>query len=322
MQTLLAVLVACALDLVLGDPRFLPHPVVGMGRAITWAEPRLRRAFSDTERGLLAAGTVLAAVLPVASFALTAALLWSAAAIHPALAFALEAWICYQLLAACELKRQSMAVARALATEGLAAARRAVGRIVGRDTESLSKAGVVRAAVETVAENASDGVVAPLVFMMIGGAPLAMAYKAVNTLDSMVGYKNKRYFFFGRASARLDDVLNWVPARFTALCMIAVAPAVGLSAAGAWHMWRRDRKRHASPNSAQPEAACAGALGVQLAGPANYFGKTVDKPTIGDDTRPIEAADIARANRLMFAAAALALMLLAAARSAIALAVG
>ncbi|MDM8245731.1 adenosylcobinamide-phosphate synthase CbiB [Collinsella tanakaei] len=314
MLTLAAVLVGFALDLVLGDPRWLPHPVVGMGHVISWAEPRLRRAFPDTPVGRRGAGRVLAFCLPLGSALLTWGALALAGLLHPALRFALEAWTCYQLLATCELRRQSMAVATALRDRGLAAGREAVSRIVGRDTAALDEAGVVRAAVETVAENASDGVVAPLLYMMVGGAPLAMAYKAINTLDSMVGYKNERYIDFGRASAHLDDVVNFIPARLAALCLIAAAPLVGLSASGAWHIWRRDRMNHASPNSAQTEAAMAGALGVQLAGPASYFGRMVDKPTIGDATRPVEVADIARANCLMVAGVLVALVLLAACR--------
>ncbi len=179
-----------------------------------------------------------------------------------------------------------------------AAARQAVGRIVGRDTEALTREGVIRAAVETVAENASDGVIAPLFYMMLGGAPLALTYKAVNTMDSMVGYKNERYLHFGRAAAKLDDAANCLPSRIAALLWVAAAALTGNDAKGAWRIWRRDRRNHASPNSAQTESACAGALGVQLAGPATYFGQYYDKPTIGDATRPIEPEDILRANRM------------------------
>ncbi|WP_239284833.1 adenosylcobinamide-phosphate synthase CbiB [Collinsella sp. An2] len=314
MMTLAAVAIGAVLDLALGDPRWLPHPVVAMGRAIGWAEPRLRSRFPDTAAGRRAAGRVLAVALPLGSFAICWAVLAALGAIHPTLCLIAESWVCYQLLAACELRRQSMAVLAALRDQGLAAARTAVSYIVGRDTEALDEDGVVRAAVETVAENASDGVVAPLLYMMVGGAPLAAAYKAVNTLDSMVGYKNERYIDFGRASAHLDDVVNFVPSRIAALCLVAAAPLTGLSGAGAWRIWRRDRRRHASPNAAQTEAAMAGALSVRLAGPASYFGHMVEKPTIGDDLRPIEPEDIRRANRLMYAAAALAFLVFAAVR--------
>ena len=322
MSTLLAVVCGFLLDLALGDPRWLPHPVVAMGRTITWAEGHLRRVFPQTPKGERSAGRVLAFALPASSLLITWALLALLGAIHPVARFLGETWLAYQLLATCELRRQSLAVARALAEGGLPAARRAVGMIVGRDTEALDEAGVIRAAVETVAENASDGVIAPLFYLMIGGAPLGAAYKAINTLDSMVGYKNERYIDFGCASARLDDAVNWIPSRLSALLMIAVCPIVGLDARGAARIWRRDRRRHASPNAAQTESACAGALGLRLAGPAVYFGKLVEKPTIGDASREIEWGDIARATRLMLAASVCALVVFGAARAAVVLAVG
>lgn len=321
MLTIAAVTIGFLLDLVLGDPRWLPHPVVAMGRVISWAEPRLRRLFSDTPAGRRRAGSVLAAGLPLLAFAFTAGVCLLAAAVHPFFGLAVESWLCYQLLATCELRRQSLAVVRALREEGLQAGRRMVGRIVGRDVEALDEAGVLRASVETVAENASDGVIAPLVFMMVGGAPLGMLYKAINTLDSMVGYKNERYLDFGRASAKLDDVANFLPSRFAALCMVAVAPLVGMPARRAFRVWRCDRFNHASPNSAQTEAAMAGALGLRLAGDAVYFGTLVHKPFIGEATRPIEREDVARANRLMLAAAVLALLVCAVVRFAAAAAI-
>ena len=189
----------------------------------------------------------------------------------------------------------------------LPAARMAVSRIVGRDTEALTAEGVTRAAVETVAENASDGVIAPLLYMLLGGAPLALTYKAINTMDSMVGYKNEKYLYFGRAAAKLDDVANYIPSRLAALLWIMAAAFTRNDAKGAWRIWRRDRRNHASPNSAQTESACAGALGVQLAGPAYYFGEYYPKPTIGDPLRPIEPEDILRADRMMYTASGLAL---------------
>src|SRR5699024_6312441 len=194
-----------------------------------------------------------------------------------------------------------------LAKGDLPAARRAVGRIVGRDTGALTAAGVTKAAVETVAENFSDGVAAPLFYLLIGGAPLGLAYKAVITMDSMVGYKNKTYLHFGRAAARLDDAANFLPSRLAALLWIGAAGLAGFDGRGAWRIWRRDRLRHASPNSAQTESACAGALGVPLAGPGWASGEYYDKPTIGDDTRPVEPADILRADRMLYLAGFLAL---------------
>lgn len=322
MLTVAAVVAGFLLDALLGDPRRIPHPIVAMGNAIAWLELRLRAAFPDTPSGARRAGVVLVAVLCAGSFGATWCLIAVAGLVHPLLGFAVETWLCYQALAACELRRQSMRVVRELTREGLPAARRAVGMIVGRDTEALDERGVLKAAVETVAENTADGVVGPLVYLIVGGAPLGMLYKAVNTMDSMVGYKNERYLDFGRAAARVDDVLGFIPARLAALCMIAAAPAAGLSAKGAWRIWRRDRFNHASPNSAQTESAMAGALGVELAGSAVYFGKLVEKPTMGDATRPIEREDVRRANRLMVLASALSLVVLGGARIALVAAAG
>ena len=322
MLTVAAVAAGFLLDALLGDPRRIPHPIVAMGNAIAWLEPRLRAAFPDTPSGARRAGMVLVVVLCAGSFGATWCLIAVAGLVHPLLGFAVEAWLCYQALAACELRRQSMRVVRELTREGLPAARRAVGMIVGRDTEALDERGVLKAAVETVAENTADGVVGPLVYLIVGGAPLGMLYKAVNTMDSMVGYRNERYLDFGRAAARVDDVLGFVPARLAALCMIAAAPAAGLSAKGAWRIWRRDRFNHASPNSAQTESAMAGALGVELAGSAVYFGKLVEKPTMGDATRPIEREDVRRANRLMVLTSALSLVVLGGARIALVVAAG
>lgn len=322
MLTVAAVVAGFLLDALLGDPRRIPHPIVAMGNAIAWLEPRLRAALPDTPSGARRAGVVLVAVLCAGSFGATWCLIAVAGLVHPLLGFAVETWLCYQALAACELRRQSMRVVRELTREGLPAARRAVGMIVGRDTEALDERGVLKAAVETVAENTADGVVGPLVYLIVGGAPLGMLYKAVNTMDSMVGYKNERYLDFGRAAARVDDVLGFIPARLAALCMIAAAPAAGLSAKGAWRIWRRDRFNHASPNSVQTESAMAGALGVELAGSAVYFGKLVEKPTMGDATRPIEREDVRRANRLMVLASALSLVVLGGARIALVAAAG
>ena len=201
-----------------------------------------------------------------------------------------------------------MKVCRALKAGEVEAARRAVSMIVGRDTANLTAEGITKAAVETVAENASDGVIAPLCWMFVLGPVGGVFYKAVNTMDSMVGYRNEKYLYFGRAAARLDDLVNWIPARLTALFFVLAAYILpGLDGAGAWRIWRRDRRCHKSPNSAQGESACAGALGVQLAGDAWYFGVLHRKPTIGDDTRPVEPEDIVRVNRMMYAAFLLAL---------------
>lgn len=300
MRLAVVMLLAFCLDLVMGDPRWLPHPVRGMGRAICALEKGLRRLFPATPGGERAAGAVLAVALPVGSFLLGWAVLWLCGRLSFWLGLAAQVLLCSQCLAARELKKESMAVYKELERGDLPAARLAVGRIVGRDTGALTAEGVTKAAVETVAENASDGEVAPLFWMAIGGAPLALAYKAVNTMDSMVGYRNERYRYFGTAAARLDDVVNWLPARLSALLMVALAPLAGLDPEGAWRIWRRDRKKHKSPNSAQTEAAMAGALGVQLAGDAYYFGELHHKPTLGDDSRPVEPGDIKKANRLLY----------------------
>lgn len=302
-----AIVCGFLLDLLLADPAWMPHPVVIMGKAITALEACLRRAFPDTSRGLLRAGRVLAAVLSLGTFLFTGAVCLGAAALHPVLGFAVQTLWCWQALAVRGLGKESRNVYEKITSGTLEEARQAVSRIVGRDTKDLTAEGVTKAAVETVAENFADGVMAPLLYMLIGGAPLALCYKAVNTMDSMVGYKNEKYLYFGRAAAHLDDAAGYLPARLAALFWIAGAALTGQNAKNAWHIWRRDRRCHASPNSAQTESACAGALGVQLAGPAYYFGKRYDKPTIGDPLRAIEPADILRANKVLYTASTLAL---------------
>lgn len=304
-----AALCGFVIDLFLGDPAWMPHPVVFMGRCISALEKLLRRIFPKTPKGELAGGVVLAAVLPLGTLVFTGLCVWGLGLVHPVFSFCLQVLWCWQALAVKGLRQESENVRHALVSGTLDDARKAVSRIVGRDTAALSREGVIRAAVETVAENFSDGVVAPLFWMLIGGAPLALAYKAVNTMDSMVGYKNDRYLYFGRAAAKLDDAANWLPSRLAALLLVAAAPLTGQNTGRAFALWRRDRRKHASPNSAQTESAMAGALGVRLAGPASYFGKVLEKPWIGDDTRPIEPQDITRANRMLYVGSALALVL-------------
>ncbi len=292
------VFIACVsflLDLLLGDPAWMPHPVVGMGRCIAWAEPRLRRRFPDSPEGRRRAGLVLAVLLPAAVLLVAAAVTGACGRIHPVLGLAAQVLWGWQSLALCGLRREVLDVCEKLTRGTLEEARAAVGRVVGRDTAGLTREGVVRAAVETAAENYSDGFLAPLLYLLIGGAPLALCYKAVNTMDSMIGYKNEAYLDFGRAAARLDDAANYVPSRLSALILIAAAPLCGLDGEGARRIWRRDRRKHASPNSAQTESVMAGALGIRLGGPASYFGEFHDKPYIGDDLREPEAEDIRRA---------------------------
>ena len=304
-----AVLGGFVLDTIFGDPAWLPHPVVYMGKAISALEKQLRARLPKTPEGELWGGRILAFCLPVGTLALTSLVCMGAAALHPLLGLAVQMFWCGQALAAKGLVQESMNVYRELTKPDLPAARTAVSRIVGRDTKALTAEGVTKAAVETVAENASDGVIAPLFYMLLGGAPLALTYKAINTMDSMVGYKNTQYLYFGRAAAKLDDVANYLPSRIAALLWVAAAALTGNDARNAWRIWRRDRRNHASPNSAQTESACAGALNVQLAGPAYYFGEYYPKPTIGDAVRPIAPEDIRRADRMMYAESLLALAL-------------
>ena len=302
-----AVLGGFVLDCLFGDPAWLPHPVVYMGKAISKLEKFLRSRLPKTPQGELLGGAIVAFCLPVGTFLLTGLVCWGAARLHPLLGLAVQMFWCGQALAARGLVQESTNVYKELKKPDLPGARKAVSRIVGRDTAELTAEGVTKAAVETVAENASDGVIAPLLYMLIGGAPLALTYKAINTMDSMLGYKNEKYLYFGRVPAKLDDVANYIPSRLAGLLWVAAAALTGNSARGAWKIWRRDRRRHASPNSAQTESACAGALGVQLAGPAYYFGEYYAKPTIGDALRPIEPEDILRANQMMYVASAFAL---------------
>jgi len=295
------------LDLLLGDPAWLLHPVVVMGRMISGLERFLRPRLPRTPGGELAGGVILAVLLPLTTLVVTGGVCWLAGRVHPGLELAVQTFWCWQALAARDLEVESRRVYRELEQGDLPAARRAVSRIVGRDTENLTAEGVTKAAVETVAENFSDGVLAPMFYMFLGGAPLALVYKSINTMDSMVGYKNDKYLYFGRAAARLDDAANYLPSRLAAWFWIASAALTGNNARQARAIWRRDARNHASPNSAQTESACAGALGVQLAGPAYYFGELYSKPTIGDPLRTVEPEDILRANRMMYAAGALAL---------------
>lgn len=297
------------LDLLLGDPHGLPHPIAGIGKLISLLERGLRRAFPKTPAGERLAGGVLWLLVAGIATAVPLLLLWGCERISPWLALAVESVMCWQILAIKSLKDESMRVYAALETGDLEAARRAVSRIVGRDTAQLSGAGAARAAVETVAENTSDGVVAPLLFFALGGAPLGFFYKAVNTMDSMLGYTDPPYTNIGFFPAKLDDIMNYIPARLSALWMLAAGALLGMDVKQGWRIFKRDRYRHASPNSAQTESVCAGLLGVRLAGDARYRGVLHKKPYIGDPLREIEHADIPRACRLEYATAALALIL-------------
>ena len=307
MTLTLSIVIGFLLDLLLGDPLWLPHPVVGIGRMIAFLERLIRRIFPATPRWERLGGVLLWLGVAGVTYGLTAGLLSLFGWIHPLLRFGAETFLCYQIFATRGLWNAGMAVYRELQKDDMMGARQAVSRIVGRDTETLDRPGITRAAVETVSENTNDGIVAPLFYLLLGGVPLGMLYKAVNTMDSMVGYKNERYLSFGWAAAKLDDLFNFLPARISGVTMVLAAVPAGLSLKGAWKIFCRDRLAHTSPNAAHTEAACAGALGVRLAGDARYFGKIVHKPTIGDDTRPIEPEDIHRSCRLMLATACLTL---------------
>lgn len=294
------------LDQLLGDPYSLPHPIRGIGWLIAKTEKVLRSGNpQEKSTGREAAerrqGKLLVVVVLLLTGIVAALILSGAYVVHPKLGMVIEAVMTYQILAARCLQVESSKVWKQLNAGNLEEARKAVSMIVGRDTECLTEEGVAKAAVETVAENTSDGVIAPMLYTALGGPVLGFLYKAVNTMDSMVGYKNEKYLYFGRAAAKLDDVVNFLPARVSALLMIGTAFVSGKNYSGkqAWRIWRRDNRKHASPNSAQTESVCAGALGIQLAGDASYFGKVVKKPYIGDSTRAVEAEDIRRTNRLM-----------------------
>ena len=306
--SLLAVLLGFAADLIFGDPSTSLHPICLIGRLIDRLEKVLRKIFPKTEKGELSGGRLLWFLVILVSAGVPALLLAASYRISFWLGVTAEAVMCFFIFAVKSLKKESMNVGRALLAEGLDSGRKAVARIVGRDTESLSEAGVVKAAVETVAENFSDGVFAPMLYLMVGGGAFGFFYKGINTMDSMIGYKNDKYLYFGRFAAKMDDVANFLPSRLAALFLIAAAPLVGLDGKKAWEIYRRDRFCHASPNSAQTEAAAAGALHVRLAGDAYYFGKLYKKPYIGDDIRPVEIEDIARMNRLMTMASVMSLI--------------
>lgn len=311
MRLLIIIAAAFVLDAVFGDPHWLPHPICLIGRGISFFEKCMRRLFKNE----LIGGFFLVAIMLILSFGLPFTLLYLAGIIHPYLSFALELLFCYQIFAAKSLKTESMKVYKPLTEGNLPEARKYLSYIVGRDTKGLEADGIIKATVETVAENTTDGVIAPLIFMAIGGAPLAFLYKAINTMDSMVGYKNEKYLYFGRCAARLDDIANFIPARLTALLMILSAFFLRLDGRAAAAIYMRDRRNHKSPNSAQTESVCAGALGVQLAGNASYFGKLIEKPTIGDALRPVAPKDIILANRLMYLSSVLGLLLALAIRA-------
>lgn len=299
--TALELLTAAALDVAMGDPRGLPHPVRVMGRLIAWFDQHVRTVCRSALT-LRLAGLCLAVALPALAFFVGHMVIEQAAAFSTVLGNAVTIALAYTTLAGRDLLDHARSVSRELACNNLPGARRAVAMIVGRDTARLSEPEVVRATVETIAESTADGVVAPLLYLTVGGAPLALAYKAVNTLDSMIGHRDARYADLGWASARLDDLANWVPARLTG-GLIAVSAGL---ATRQWHRVRasgwilyRDGHKHPSPNSGRPEAAMAGALGIQLGGVNHYDGHPSERPYLGDYRRPLMASDIEGASRIM-----------------------
>ncbi|HYF82085.1 MAG TPA: adenosylcobinamide-phosphate synthase CbiB [Clostridia bacterium] len=305
---MLSIGAAFLVDLVLGDPPSMPHPVRLIGTYISSFEKYVRR-LAKSELGTKAAGVFLLITTAGLSYLLPWSILRFAGRVNPYLYHIVNVLLMYTCIAARCLSDEGGRIYNALLEGDLEKSRKLLSMIVGRDTYSLNESGITRGAVETVAENTSDGVIAPLFYMFIGGAPLAMAYKAVNTLDSMVGYKNDRYLHFGWASARFDDIANYIPARLTGILMVLASMLLGLDYKRSFQILIRDSRNHSSPNSGFPESAAAGALGVQLGGTNHYFGKPVEKPTIGEPSRSMNKNDIKAVIRLMYTAAILALIL-------------
>jgi adenosylcobinamide-phosphate synthase len=291
------------IDLILGDPYQLPHPIRLIGNFIAKLEKILLGKIKErNEKNELQRGKMLVITVLLSTVIITTIILILSYKLNIYFGTIVEAIMTYQILATKCLKVESMKVYHNLKNQTLEEARKAVSMIVGRDTQCLDEIGVAKAAIETVAENTSDGVIAPMLYTALGGPILGFLYKAVNTMDSMIGYKNDKYLYFGRAAARLDDVVNFIPSRISAYIMITASflAGKGFSGKGAYTIYKRDNRKHASPNSAQTESVCAGALGIRLAGDASYFGKIVHKPYIGDSLRKVEYEDIRRANRLMY----------------------
>ncbi len=310
MKIIIEVAIGFILDLILGDPQWLPHPIRMIGWFISKGEKLLRKVFPKSNKGEFMAGAVLAIIISTFSLIIPFLLLYFLSRLSIYIEVAAASLFCYQILATKSLKTESMRVYYHLKNRDMENARKYLSWIVGRDTQNLTEEGITKAAVETVAENTSDGVIAPLIFLMIGGAPLGFLYKAVNTMDSMIGYKNDKYLYFGRFAAKFDDVLNFIPAVISAYTMMAASFLIGLDYRNAFKIYKRDKTNHSSPNSAKTESVCAGALNVQLAGDAYYFGKLVKKKTIGDSKRSIKIDDIKIANTLMYTTAFIAFVIL------------
>ena len=292
------ILLGFILDTIIGDPYKLPHPIRWIGSFISILE-KLCRKIAKSNTMLMILGAILVFIVVFVSGGITLLVL-KLASFNKYAYLIVSSVICYYMLAGKSLKTESMKVYKAFENNDTEGARKAVSMIVGRDTQSLTKEGIIKAAVETVAENSSDGVVAPLIYMLIFGPVGGVVYKAVNTMDSMIGYVEEKYFYIGKFAAKLDDVLNYIPARISGILVIISAFIFRFDYKNAFRIFKRDRRKHASPNSAQTESAMAGALGVQLAGDATYFGVVHKKPYIGDKKREIENEDIKRANDIMY----------------------
>ncbi len=310
MYSLLALIIGFFIDLLIGDPRVIPHPIVLIGKLIDLAEKAMRAVFPKTPGGEKTAGLFIWIIVIALSCGIPLLILWIAYSISVWLGLAVESIMCWQIMATKSLKDEAMKVYKALESGDISRSRHAVSMIVGRDTATLDDAGVTKAAVETVAENSSDGVIAPLIFIILGGAPLGFLYKAVNTMDSMLGYTDPPFTNIGFFPARIDDIFNYIPARLSALFMLAAGKLLNLDFKNGVKIFRRDRYNHASPNSAQTESVCAGLLGLQLAGDAWYHGVLHKKKFIGDPVRAIVHGDIPLACRLMYVTAFLSLLIL------------
>ncbi len=310
MEILIAVIIGFILDLIVGDPHWLPHPIRLIGYLISKGEKAIRRLLPVTKNGEFIGGIILTVIIATIAFFVPLLMLYFAGKVSVALKVSIHAIFCYQILATRSLRTESMRVYYQLVKNDITNARKYLSWIVGRDTEKLTEEGITKATVETIAENTSDGVIAPMIFIALGGAPLGFLYKAVNTLDSMIGYKNEKYLYFGRFAAKLDDVFNFIPAIISAYIMIGASFITRLDYKNAYRIYKRDKRKHSSPNSAKTESVCAGALNVQLAGDAYYFGKLVKKQTIGDKNRTIDVKDILITNRLMYVTAISAVVLM------------
>ncbi|SFU42400.1 adenosylcobinamide-phosphate synthase [Clostridium sp. DSM 8431] len=311
MEILISMGLGFILDLIFGDPMWLPHPIRLIGNTISKGEKITRKIFKDKE---FIAGMVLSIFVVSMSFTLPFLILYLAGKVSTYLKIAIESIFIYQIMATKCLKDESMRVYKYLYKKDILNSRKYLSWIVGRDTENLNEVQITKAAVETVAENASDGVIAPLFYIAIGGAPLGFLYKAVNTLDSMIAYKNDKYLYFGRFAAKMDDVFNFIPAILASYLMIIGSFILGMDYRGAFRIYKRDRHKSSSPNSAKTESVAAGALRIQLLGDAYYFGKLVKKETIGDPLRPVVIDDIKNVNKLMYTAAILGLIIFSAVR--------